>query len=67
MKRRINRASYTVEAAIWIPVYLFLIAGAIGCGVDLYREIADQENAAKAVWAVSEFYQKQIFGEVLDD
>ncbi len=64
-----NRGVYTIEAAIWVSLLLFIFMAAIGTGLTLYKEATQQEVSTDVedYWAVSAFYTKNGIEEVLDD
>lgn len=68
MLERITKGSFTVEAAILIPIYLFIMMGTIRIGILLYSEIkADNEiQKAEQLWAVEDFYRNELVGELLE-
>ena len=63
------KGSYTIEAAILVPFFLFIMAGTIQSGIQLYTQIREQDEASviKDVWAVSDFYKCSTVGEWLED
>lgn len=54
------RGSYTVEAAVIIPVLIWTMAAAMCTGIDLLHE----EKQIEDMWAVDSFYQYQTLKEV---
>lgn len=69
LKERCRRGSYTVEAAVWIPVLVFLFVAGIRIGLYLYEEINSQKEQQIAIelWEVKDFYKNQWIGELTDD
>ena len=63
------KGSYTIEAAILVPFFLFIMAGTIQSGILLYTQIREQDEtcAIEDVWAVSDFYKCKTAGEWLTD
>lgn len=65
-KKRRLRASYTIEAALLIPLFLMMMAVAMETGIRLYEETAcvkEQEGLAD-IWAVEDFYRFSLMKEV---
>ena len=60
------RGSYTVEAAVIIPVLIWTMAAAMCTGIDLLHEVREEheEKQMEDMWAVDSFYQYQILKEV---
>lgn len=60
-QRNWAKGSYTVEAAIIIPLFLFMMAGAMKVGLDLYTETkcAAEQEALENLWEVETFYLLQ--------
>ena len=56
------RGNYTVEAAVIVPLYLFVLVLAIRISIYLYCEIREDAKAAEReeIWLVDEFYKYQI-------
>ena len=48
------KGSYTIEAAILVPFFLFIMAGTIQSGILLYTQIREQDEVSviEDVWAV---------------
>ena len=64
-----NKAVYTIEAAVWVSMLLFIFMMAIQGGLDLYSEIV-QEDISEEVqdfWAVNSFYIKNGIEGVFND
>ncbi|MBQ8626443.1 MAG: hypothetical protein IJ419_09825 [Agathobacter sp.] len=66
MKRKWHRASFTVEAVIWIPILIFIIMTALRIGIGFFQESATREvyPELKKLDIVTEFYNYQIIGEI---
>lgn len=63
------RGSFTIEGAIIIPVFIFMMTIVMNMSLLLYKEIKD-ENEQKEVtgwWLVDDFYKYQDVREVLDE
>lgn len=63
------RGSFTIEGAIIIPIYIFMMTIVMNMSLLLYEEIKD-ENEQKEVtgwWLVDDFYKYQDVKEVLDE
>lgn len=63
------RGSFTIEGAIIIPIFIFMMTIVINMSLLLYEEIKD-ENEQKEVtgwWLVDDFYKYQDVKEVLDE
>ena len=63
------KGNYTVEAAVIVPLYLFVLVLAIRISRYLYCEIREDAKAAEReeIWLVDEFYKYQIWKGVIDD
>ncbi len=63
------RGSYTIEASIWIPLLLFIMAGAMRMGVDLYTGIreAHEEVQLEELRGASDFYKSYWIGEIIHE
>ena len=63
------RGSFTIEGAIIIPIFIFMMTIVMNMSLLLYEEIED-ENEQKEVtgwWLVDDFYKYQDVKEVLDE
>lgn len=63
------RGSFTIEGAIIIPIFIFMMTIVMNMSLLLYEEIKD-ENEQKEVtgwWLVDDFYKYQDVEEVLDE
>lgn len=68
MKREIKlKGSFTLEAAIWVPMLLLIYATVIKTGINLYVEVREQKEceAQKDMWMVDDFYKYQLVKEVV--
>ena len=63
------RGSYTVEASVIIPMFLFLMITTTSIGIDLYHEAeaAQEQERTSSLWAVEKFYAFQAVDEVIDN
>lgn len=63
------RGSYTVEAAILIPLLILLMTGGIKIAIGLYQEIKAEKALEDLTefWAVDDFYFEQGIMEVTND
>lgn len=62
------RGSYTVEAAILVPLFWLIVLIAIRAGILLYLEIKDEnyiEDTAQ-MWEVEDFYRREWLKEIID-
>ena len=63
------RGSFTIEGAIIIPIFIFMMTIVMNMSLLLYEEIKD-ENEQKEVtgwWLVADLYKYQDVKEVLDE
>ena len=62
------RGSYTVEAAIWVPVFLFVVMLAMKAGLVLYQEIRkdDSHESLVQMWEAGDFYRAEWLEEIAD-
>lgn len=63
------KGSFTIEGAIIIPIFIFMMTIVMNMSLLLYEEIKD-ENEQKEVtgwWLVDDFYKYQDVKEVLDE
>ena len=66
MKRRYWKGSYTIEAAIYIPMILFLLYQSLGIAIDKWQNSRLREAAQTRVEMdiIGEFYGYQILDEI---
>ncbi len=64
-----NKAVYTIEAAVWVCMLLFIFMMAIQGGLDLYSEIVQEDisDEVQEFWAVNSFYIKNGIEGVFND
>lgn len=73
MRQIWQTGSFTIEAAIWIPIIFFFIIGTMKIGIVFFQNSIEKEISARIVQldVVQEFYNYQIVEEigeeVLDD
>lgn len=73
MKKRRLKASYTIEAAIYIPIIMFLMLQTLQLAIDFWQQSRDREvsEVLKELDVVKEFYSYQVLEElgkeILDD
>lgn len=65
MKKTLS-GSYTVEAAIYIPIILFMLFQSIGIGIDFWQASRSREvcSQLRELDCVKEFYAYQILDEI---
>ena len=63
------KASYTIEAAIWVPILLGMLIWGIRIGVLYYQEISQMKTLplVQELDLQEEFYQYQIFEEIMGE
>lgn len=61
--------SYTIEGAIIIPIFIFMMAVVMKMGLLLYQEIKTDTSyeTATDMWLVDDFYNYQVVKEVVDE
>lgn len=66
MKKHTYKGSYTVEAAIYIPMILFLLFQSLEIAIDCWQKSREREvyEALQELDVVKEFYGYQIIDEV---
>jgi len=69
MKWKQFRGSYTVEAAIYVPIILFLFVQSLQIAIDFWQESREREinNCLRELNIVKEFYDYQMMGEVMEE
>lgn len=73
MRKGWQKGSYTVEAAILVPLLVFLVMWALQLGIGFFEESRKREVCSELenLDIVKEFYNYQIIGEIgeelLDD
>ena len=63
------KASFSIEAAIIIPLFLFMTAYCIQTAIDMYQQTKTQVEAKKLeeMWVIDDFYRFEILKEVKND
>lgn len=63
------KGSFTVEAAVLVPMLVMMYVLMINTGFNMYVEIREQkeQEAQLDMWMVDDFYKYQILKEVLHD
>ena len=64
-----QKGSYTIEAALWIPLLLTVIYISLEMGIDLYQEIknATYSKRTQSLDIVQEFYNYQVLEEIFQE
>ena len=64
-----QKGSYTIEAAVWVSLYLFMIAMTLKTGITLFSEIVTTGYHEKLqnMDMVQEFYNYQILEEIIQE
>lgn len=63
------KGSYTVEAAIYVPIILFVLVQSLEIGIEFWQESREREINIflQEVDVVKEFYGYQIMREVMEE
>lgn len=66
MKGKMLKGSYTIEAAIYIPIILFLLFGSVDLGIQYWQRSRERNINPKVeeLDIVQEFYGYQILEEI---
>lgn len=66
MMRMMQKGSYTIEAAVYVPMMMFLVLVTLRGGISFYQESRDREiyQGLIKMDVVSEFYTYQMIKEV---
>lgn len=69
MVRKIQKASYSIEAAIYTPVVLFVLFHSLSIGIDFWQEsrLRNINEQLKGLDIVQEFYMYQVTDEVVGE
>lgn len=69
MRQYWQKGSFTVEAAIWVPIMVFLIMGTIRIGIYFFEKCMTREGCEvlRELNIVQEFYNYQILGEIKEE
>lgn len=67
--KRMHKGSFTIEASIYIPILLFLMANVLSIGIHFFQEAKGRsENPEiKCLDIVKEFYNYQILEEIKEE
>ncbi len=63
------KGSYTVEAALTVPLLVFVMAAGMRIGLGLYQEIKNENEAqlVEELWEVEDFYKNHWLKETLEN
>lgn len=63
------KGSFTIEGAIIIPIFIFMMAIVMNMSLLLYKEIKDENEQEEVTgwWLVDDFYKYQDVREVIDE
>ena len=66
---KLQKGSYMIEAAIWVPFVLLLIVMVLKLGIEFYQNSKNRENyyGLDELDIVQEFYNYQILGEIREE
>ena len=69
MKKRWQKASFTIEAAIYVPVILFVLFQSVDMGIQFFEWSKTREINLRLqeMQVVEEFYDYQILGEMWEE
>ena len=69
MKRGWKKASFTIEAAIYVPIILFVLFESVNIGLQFFQWSKTREINVrlKEIKVVEEFYAYQILGEMWEE
>ena len=69
MKGKRFNGSYTVEAAIYIPIILFVLIQSLQIAIEFWQESREREisKCLRKIDIVEEFYGYQIMGDVMEE
>ena len=69
MKKRWKKASFTIEAAIYVPVILFVLFQAVDMGIQFFEWSKTREINLRLqeIQVVEDFYHYQILGEMWEE
>lgn len=71
--KKYQKGSYTIEAAIYIPIILFMLVQSLEIAIDFWQEsrVREVNEELQRIDIVKQFYGYQILdevrGEILDD
>ena len=63
------KGSYTVEACVWIPLTMGILAVSLRIGIALHEEIREASEGVdqETMWEVKDFYNYQDIEGLIDD
>lgn len=66
MRKKKWKGSYTIEAAIYIPMILFLMYQSVGIAIDFWKDSRTREvsECLQELDIVKEFYGYQVLDEI---
>lgn len=66
MSRKKLKGSYTIEAAIYIPIILFIMCQTLQIAIDFWQESREREvnKVLQELDIVREFYSYQVLDEI---
>jgi len=69
MRGKWQKASYTVEAAIYLPIILFVFFQPLHIGIDFWQESSRREicEELQELDIVQEFYTYQVMNEIKEE
>ena len=61
------KGSYTVEAAVIVPIMIWMMAAVICMGITLVKDVQmqDEHKCVETMWEVEDFYKYQAVKEVV--
>ena len=64
-----QKGSYTIEAAVWVPLLLMVVFTSLEMGLDFYQEIKNMTYSQKtqSLDIVQEFYNYQVLEEIIQE
>lgn len=66
---RYHKGSYTIEAAVWVPLLMLTVLLSLETGIKLYQEIRNHKYSEKieSLDILQEFYNYQVLEEVVQE
>ena len=64
-----QKGSYTIEAAVWVPLLLMVVFTSLEMGLNFYQEIKNMTYSQKtqSLDIVQEFYNYQVLEEIIQE
>lgn len=59
-----QKGSYTIEAAVYVPMIMFCIMFTLRAGISFYQESQMTEQTTECIEIIEEFYTYQMIKEV---